>query len=173
MKNAVEGVPDTDDDIKNVEPAVNASLLRANEAILPPVNNTCEPVISPLPLTLNLDDDIKNPVPLLPGDPLMKNPEPVSAFCVITKPPIAPAVAVTVPVILTDPLNKADDAVTLPFALTLKLDAEMKKLSPVAEPEIKKLVPVKAFPLSVNPPILPPSSSTLDPVICPLLLSTN
>lgn len=84
-----------------------------------------------------------------------------------------PAVAVTVPAMLTDPLNNADDAVTLPLALTLKFDAEIKKLSPVADPDIKKFVPVKASPLNVKPPILPPLNNTLDPVICPLLLSTN
>ena len=61
IKNAVLKLDaSTELDIKNVAPALNALLVNVNDPILPPVNNTCEPVTSPEAFTLNFDDDIKN-----------------------------------------------------------------------------------------------------------------
>ena len=39
------------------------------------------------------------------------------------------------PVTATDPENNADEAVTSPFAFTLKLEDEIKKSFPVADPD--------------------------------------
>ena len=44
-------------------------------------------------------------------------------------------VALTLPVTDTDPENKADEAVTSPFAFTLNLEDEIKKSFPVADPD--------------------------------------
>ena len=44
-----------------------------NPPILPPVNNTCEPVTSPLLSTLNLDDDITGDAPVAVGSNLNKS----------------------------------------------------------------------------------------------------
>ena len=51
--------------------------LIVNPAILPPVNNTLLPVISPEAFTLNLLELIKTPFPV--AEPDKKNPEPVIA----------------------------------------------------------------------------------------------
>ena len=78
------------------------------------------------------------------------------------------------PVTLTEPLNNADEAVTSPFALTLNLLELIKKSFPVAEPDIKKLVPLdKVLLLIVNPAILPPVNNTLLPVISPEAFTLN
>ena len=147
--------------------------LIVNPAILPPVNNTLLPVTSPFPLTLNFEDDIKNWVPPV-ADPEIKTPLPVIASRVIANPPMFPVVAFMLPVTLTEPLNNADEAVTSPFALTLNLLELIKKSFPVAEPDIKKLVPLdKVLLLIVNPAILPPVNNTLLPVTSPFPLTLN
>ena len=78
-----------------------ASLDKLKAAILPPWNNTCEPVISPLAFTLKLLLDIKNS--LFSAPPLIKKPEPVIASCVIPNPPRNPLSASILPMSLTLP----------------------------------------------------------------------
>ena len=66
IKNAVLKLDaSTELDIKKVVAPIllsplNALLVNVNDPILPPVNNTCEPVTSPEAFTLNFEDDIKN-----------------------------------------------------------------------------------------------------------------
>ena len=48
-----------DADIDQFEPYFNSVSDIVAPAIFPPVNNTCEPVMSPLCFTLNFDEDMK------------------------------------------------------------------------------------------------------------------
>ena len=163
IKNAVLKLDaSTELDIKKVVPALNALLVNVNDPILPPVNNTLLPVISPDAFILNFDADIKNS--LFSADPDKKNPDPVIASRVIANPPMFPVVAFMLPVILTEPLNNADEAVTSPFALTLNFDDDIKKSLPVALPDIEKLDPLdNELLLIVNPPILPAVAAMVPP----------
>ena len=47
---------------------LNALLVNVNDPILPPVNNTDDPVISPDAFTLKLEDEIKSPFPVADPD---------------------------------------------------------------------------------------------------------
>ena len=116
-------------------------------AVIVPDRVAFDAVIVPFALTLKLDADIKKSLPV--ADPLKKNPLPVIASCVIPNPPILPAFAVIVPD------KVAFDAVIVPSALTLKLDEDIKKSLPVADPLKKNPVPDMASLVIVNPPILP------------------
>ena len=102
----------------------------AVDVIFQPPTRPAEAVIVPLPLTLKLDEDMKKS--LVPADPLKKNPVPDIASDERVNPPTLP------------PVNKTFEPVTCPFALTLKLDADIKNPSPVAEPLRKKPLPVIA-----------------------------
>ena len=64
------------------------------------------------------------------------------------------------------------EPVTSPLALTLKLDDDMKKLLPVAEPLMKKFGELlNTLSVISNEAILPPVNKTDEPVICPLSFS--
>ena len=65
---------------------------------------------------------------------------------------------------MLNPPIKPADAVIVPFALTLKLDADIKNPLPVAEPLNRNPVPDIASEERVNPPILPPVNKTFEPV---------
>ena len=95
-------------------------------AILPPVNSTAEPVISPLPCTIKLFELIN--VPLLVGEPLIKILEAkappgleTSTLSLISNPPINPEEAVI------DPSNLAPDAISIPLEDTAKVDPKCWK----------------------------------------------
>ena len=149
-----KSLPVADPDIKKLSPLDNLLSLIVKPPILPPVNNTLLPVTSPFPLILNLLELIKNWVPVV-AEPEIKTPEPVIASRVIANPPIFPVVALMLPVTDTEPLNRADDAVTSPEAFTLNLLELIKKSLFCADPEIKNPDPVIAFWVISNPPILP------------------
>ena len=73
IKNAVLKLDaSTELDIKKVvapdEIPLNALLVNVNDPILPPVNNTDDPVISPDAFTLKLEDETKNPFPVADPD---------------------------------------------------------------------------------------------------------
>ena len=73
IKNAVLKLDaSTELDIKKVvvpdEIPLNALLVNVNDPILPPVNNTDDPVISPDAFTLKLEDEIKSPFPVADPD---------------------------------------------------------------------------------------------------------
>ncbi len=90
-----------DPDIKKLLPFESVSLLIVKLAIRPPVNKTLDPVMSPLPFTLNFEADIKKPVGAAAPD--IKKLFPDNECDVIVNPPILPAVAVIVPAIITSP----------------------------------------------------------------------
>lgn len=86
----------------------------SHPAILPPVNSTAEPVISPLPCTIKLLELIK--VPELDGEPLIKileaNAPPgleTRTSSLISNPPMSPEDAVI------DPSNLAPEAISCPL----------------------------------------------------------
>ena len=60
------------------------------------------------------------------AEPDKKNCDPVMASAVILNPPMVPVLAFTSPVMETDPLNKADDAVMSPLAFILNFEDEIK-----------------------------------------------
>ena len=89
------------------------------------------------------------------AEPEIKTPLPVIASCVIAKPPMFPVVALILPVTDTEPENKADEAVTSPFAFTLNLLELIKNSLFCADPEIKNPEPVIASRVIAKPPMLP------------------
>ena len=140
----------------------------------PPVKSKADAVTSPLAFILKLDDDIKNWLPV--AEPLMKKLLDDIAPPPIEKPPKLPAVAVTVPVILTLPFLskwKLDELTSMlpPLPLTnwegppkKKADEDIKILEPsndiwdaVAAP-IKNFVwpSLGSFPCTKKPLLVPP-----------------
>ena len=93
--------------------AVKVFVPKLKPPILPPVNNTCEPVISPLAFTLKLvvDMNLWSPV----AEPLIKKFVPLKAWSSVVNPPIKPALAVIVP------WNTAPLACNVPESSTAKL----------------------------------------------------
>ena len=108
-----------------------ASSVNLKAAILPPLNNTLEPVICPL--------DFNNKLSLVEFNCVDAN----------SKPPIVP------------PLNNTCEPVISPLAFTLKLLLDINNSLSTAAPLIKKLEPVIASFVIPNPPINPVSASIL------------
>lgn len=133
-----------------------------------PVNCNREPPAKPTRKLLEAPLPKKKPSPIAKSVVVLicpfaeSNTTPLleSVVLPITQPPIKPAVAVIVPA------SKALLAVMLPFAFTLKLDAEMKNSSPTAPPAIRKVevdAPVRSSNTTAGPcndpvPILNPAS---------------
>ena len=108
-----------------------ASSVKLKAAILPPLNRTFDPVISPLDFNTKLS---------------------LVEFIWVadkSKPPIVP------------PSNNTCEPVISPLALTLKLELEIKNSLSTAPPLIKKLEPVIASLVIPNPPRNPLSASIL------------
>ena len=102
-----------EDDIDQFDPYFNSVSDIVAPAILPPVNNTCEPVMSPLCFTLNFDDDIKYSFELADAD-INQLDEYDNLSSAIVAPAILP------------PVNNTCEPVISPLPFTLKFELLIK-----------------------------------------------
>ena len=99
-------------DIDQLDEYDNLSSAIVAPAILPPVNNTCEPVTSPLCFTLNLEEDMKYSLSCADADIDQFDPY-FNSVSDIVAPAIFP------------PVNNTCEPVMSPCVVTLKLDEEI------------------------------------------------